>query len=485
MKLVALTLLCLFTFSGFSQIQFYKQFSNNGYDFAEGIVQLPDSSYLITGSSSSFGDGPAQAFLLKIDSLGAFEWSKSYGGIESEGGRRVMFIPNDGIFIAGFTNSFGAGAYDFYLAKTDMSGNLIWEKSYGTSSWERIYDAALTRDSGFILVGETTNTLDGESDMYIVRTDKNGNQMWTQQIGEEGEDIARTIDQIDDSTFAIGGVVYSSDSLASKGYLARIQDNGTLLWSLEIGPIGHHDVTELTVAENRINCVGMSIRANGDTATITTKYGLDGAFQFYIQDGALGADYGSGICKFGLGDKYCVALTSDNQYSFGGWDVNFIKYQNDLYYELKIAGVNFGRDEFLGELIATSDYGAIAVGTLMETAPGGAGFYVIKMRENGSFFNSGASTVYSSMVNVNDIDSKNENWKIYPNPTSDKIVVSSENLKKGVQIQLIDLLGRIVFESEAMEDFNSTLDLSIFPRGMYSLVIKNELSNVMKSVILN
>ena len=100
MQIVIKYLLFLFILSPIlvsGQIDFYKIYTNNGYDFGQGIVQLEDSSYLITGSSSSFQNGASQAFLLKVDSLGNYNWSKNFGGSESEGGRRVLYKKNVGV----------------------------------------------------------------------------------------------------------------------------------------------------------------------------------------------------------------------------------------------------------------------------------------------------------------------------------------------------------------------------------------------------
>ncbi|NBU90695.1 MAG: hypothetical protein EBS12_04520, partial [Flavobacteriia bacterium] len=123
------------------QNNFFKMYSGSGYDRGEGIVQLEDSSYAITGSSSSWGES-SQAFLLKIDTAGNYLWSQSYGGAESEAGKRVLYNADLGFYIAGFSNSFGSGDFDAYLVKTDLNGNKLWEKTYGKpSNWERINDA--------------------------------------------------------------------------------------------------------------------------------------------------------------------------------------------------------------------------------------------------------------------------------------------------------------------------------------------------------
>ncbi|MFM7662441.1 MAG: hypothetical protein ACKO6A_07230, partial [Bacteroidota bacterium] len=148
-------LFIFFVFNGFSQISFYKLYSGTGYDRGEGVVQLADSSYTITGSSSSWS-GNSDAFLLHLDSLGNYKWSRNYGGNESDIGRRVLFDPSLGYFIAGFSNSFsGNGNFDAYLIRTDDNGNTLWEKTYGTENWEKINDAIITKDSAILMVGET------------------------------------------------------------------------------------------------------------------------------------------------------------------------------------------------------------------------------------------------------------------------------------------------------------------------------------------
>lgn len=83
-QLIIITSFLFLTFISFGQIKFFKIFTDNGYDFGQGIVELSDSSYLLTGSSSSYGDSPSQVFLMKLDSLGTFQWSKNFGGSESD-----------------------------------------------------------------------------------------------------------------------------------------------------------------------------------------------------------------------------------------------------------------------------------------------------------------------------------------------------------------------------------------------------------------
>ena len=78
-KLRIIILFLIFAHSVNAQISFFKTYGENGFDFGHGIIQLADSSYVITGSSSSFQDAPSRAFMLKVDSMGQYIWSRSFG----------------------------------------------------------------------------------------------------------------------------------------------------------------------------------------------------------------------------------------------------------------------------------------------------------------------------------------------------------------------------------------------------------------------
>ena len=121
----------------FGQVKFFKIFTDNGYDYGQGIVQLADSSYMLTGSSSSFGDAPSQVYLMKLNSLGEFQWSKNFGGVEGDWGRRVLNW-NDSIFyVAGYSVSPISGFFTNYLWKYDAAGNQLFEKKRYGDSLER------------------------------------------------------------------------------------------------------------------------------------------------------------------------------------------------------------------------------------------------------------------------------------------------------------------------------------------------------------
>lgn len=481
MKNLAIILVFLVSATeSFGQISFYKQYSNNGYDYGEGIVQTEDSSYIITGQSSSFTEGPAQAFLLKVDSLGNYLWSSHYGGNESDGGKRVMYIENDGILVAGYTNSFGAGAYDFYLFKTDVLGNELWSETYGTESWDRVTDAALTSDSGVIMIGETLNTIDGESDILIVRTDKNGQEVWRRQIGGIGEDVANVIEVLDDSTFAVGGKTYIQDSLKHKALVFRIQDNNTLLWMDTIGPNGNYVINDMSfdLASGNIALVGAVIFPNGDTGLIENKCSINGVLvnENYAQ--VLSIQYYSGITPIGQNGKYATVIALNNQNSYGGFDLSINQNQNYLGWESGLAGVNYIGDEVLGQLISTNDGGAIAVGLINKIGVGGSNVFLIKVNENGPFFNSNDDLSTFSIVDISEIE-KDVALNVFPNPVATELTIQLDD-NSNSDVMMFDSYGRLVLDKTFTG--KATIPVDSLDNGIYFLEIKNLQSNKSKLV---
>lgn len=379
-----------------SQINFYKLFSGNGYDRAEGITQLADSSYLITGSSSSWNEN-SDVFLLHLDSLGNYLWSKNYGGLESDGGKRIMHNADLGVFIAGHSNSYNSsGDYDALLLKTDFDGNEQWRKTYGYSGfWEKINDAIMTLDSGIVMVGESLNTSNGNSDLCIIRTNSSGDTLWTKKIGGEGKDIANSIIKINNN-YLIGGQFFVADSNMTKGFVMEINDNGDVLRFDTISELsGNYYVTDLSLGVNKYYVIGYR-ETIGDNDDYYGVFDFSGTLidqhtfvypGFNAQLNQLA--YVSALDRVAIG--YQSLNPSTYQDAFDGSIAYF--FANSLYYIAPVwsmAIANFGEDK-INDLIETSDGSFIAVGynSFLDDGViqpnGGCNLFVVKIGPNDVF----------------------------------------------------------------------------------------------------
>ncbi|HNR85826.1 MAG TPA: T9SS type A sorting domain-containing protein [Taishania sp.] len=482
MKALIILFFLVVAFSINAQTPFYKQFSGSGYDYGQGIDELPDSSYIITGSSSSFTDGPSQMFLLKIDSLGNYLWSSSYGGTETDWGRRVKHVANEGYFVGGFTNSSGNGAYDFALWKIDETGNELWFKTFGTDGRERMHDMAITSDSGFVLVGETNKTTDGLTDVYVVRTDASGNELWTKQFANDGEDNAFSIKMLDDSTFIVAGTRFIGTK--NEAWFMRLQDNGDTLWT------NHHSINSFDFKVNDIEIVSGVIYGIGAIKdNVNNTYNHHIILKVNATNGSLigsdisGSNYmqGQAITTFAQNGLFCVATSMfEEGVSFGQDDVIFYGYNNIPVYYGNIGAVEYATQQVLGDMVTTYSFGAIAVGYNEEIGPGGSSVYVIRLKPWSSFYTSNDDFTTNPLVNIQSINTDNSAVVVYPNPASSVINVQTKK-SNDYQIQLIDVLGNLVFNQTYMSTKQLSIDATHLENGIYLLqLISNEGKSTLK-----
>jgi hypothetical protein len=110
--------------------------------------------------------------------MSATSFAKTYGGTNWDWTFSVQQTSDGGYIVAGTTWSFGAGSLDIFLIKTDANGNIIWAKTYGGTSWDEAYSVQQTSDGGYIVAGWTWSFGAGYDDIFLIKTDANGNIIW-------------------------------------------------------------------------------------------------------------------------------------------------------------------------------------------------------------------------------------------------------------------------------------------------------------------
>ena len=216
--------------------QWTKTFGGVSGEIGQSVQQTTDGEYIITGSTESFGNGNSDIYLIKTDGDGNEQWTKTFGGVDNEFGYSIQQTTDGGYIITGSTRSFGNGDNDIYLIKTDSQGDSIWTKTFGGVSGEIGQSVQQTTDGGYIITGFTYSFGNGSTDVYLIKTDENGTELWSQTFGGDGGDEGRSIQQTTDGGYIITGDFHLTDSLSNSDiYLIKTDGNGNELWTKTFG----------------------------------------------------------------------------------------------------------------------------------------------------------------------------------------------------------------------------------------------------------
>jgi len=209
-------------------LQWAKTYGGASFDWATSVQQTSDGGYIVAGATWSFGAGNGKFFLIKTDANGNIIWAKTYGGTIGEYARSVQQTSDGGYIVAGYTASFGAGNGDFFLIKTDANGNIQWAKTYGGTSYDLATSVRQTSDGGYIVAGSTESFGAGGRDIFLIKTDANGNIIWAKTYGGIYRDSATSVQQTSDGGYIVAGYTDSFGAGGRDIFLIKTDANGNI-----------------------------------------------------------------------------------------------------------------------------------------------------------------------------------------------------------------------------------------------------------------
>lgn len=341
------------------------------YDRGNSVCQASDSGYVATGRTASFGNGGGvNLYLFKTNSKGNIAWQKNYGGKGTEEGECVQYTKDGGYIVTGFTDSQGNGASDVYLIKTNSQGDAEWVKTYGGNRVDKGHYVVQVKDGGYIITGATYSYGMGSVNAYLIRTTINGDTLWTKNYGGEGIEEGHCVYETADGGFVLTGRTNSFGSGDYDVYVIYSNSGGRLLWMRTFGGSGNEE--------------GLSIKQTKDGGFIilghTMSYGAGGTDVYLIRTdskgeakwtrtfGGVNDDFGRAVHETADGNFIVVGYT--NSMGVGGNDAYLlcVNPDGDTIWTKTYGGKG---DEFGNDVRETFDNGFIIAGSRF--AQGSAG----------------------------------------------------------------------------------------------------------------
>jgi hypothetical protein len=303
---------------GFGQ-QWQRTYGGSRNDFGYAVVQTRDSGFIVTGYTTSRGAGHKDVYLLKTSALGDTQWSRVYGGANDDIGWSVAQTYDGGYIIAGETYSFGAGQNDVYLIKTNAAGDTQWTRTYGSSLFDAGYSVRQTLDSGFVVAGYTYGS--NMFDMYLVKTNSSGDTLWTATLGDVNDDKAYCIRQTSDRGYIVTGY-HSPDQNHSDIYLVRVDAGGHQVWAKSYLATAHSAGYAVMQTPGGYIVAGFSGAATQEDVQLV-KTDTGGENPQYASFGGAGTElaYDARL----LPDGGCIIAGMTNSFGSGGADLWLVR----------------------------------------------------------------------------------------------------------------------------------------------------------------
>ncbi|MGZ4054313.1 MAG: T9SS type A sorting domain-containing protein [Bacteroidia bacterium] len=441
-----------------------KQYGGAETDFGEYAKQTADSGYIIVGITNSFDTSIySDVYVIKTNSLGDTLWTKTYGGSGDELGQFIQQTTDGGYIIEGHTDTFGQHG-DFYLIKTDATGDTLWTKNYGGPRHDHGYCVQQTNDGGYITVGHSLS-FGVNGGFCALKTDANGDTLWTKGYGGNTNSFCYSVQQTTDNGYILAGYTDCFGAGGNDIWLVKTNSIGDTLWTKTYGGTG----------EDLCNCAKQTTDGGYIVVGSTSSFGFGSDDVYLIRLNSSGDTLWSKIFGgVGADNGYYVDQTSDGGFiisastnSFGAGDYDFYLIKTDA------AG-----NSSCHEMNAATEI-KIPAPIIQNMSPAYSSTYSV-VRNTQTHTSSGTSMVNAcdySGINALDQELSSE-IILYPNPSSGTVILQSDK-KMGI-IQIYNCLGESVYKGKADNTYLQ-IDLGKLAPGMYFVQTQDSFIKLIKN----
>ena len=433
-------------------VQWSKTFGTGIGENGTDLKQTSDGGYIIAGTTNSYS---TDIFLVKTDLNGNLQWSNSYGGTSSaEMGNSVDQTSDGGFIVAGHTDGYGAGQWDIYLIKTSNNGNLLWTRTFGGPEMEDAFDVKATSDGGIIICGYNNSFQTYDGNVYLIKTDANGTKLWSKSYNALGGDAGYSIQQTSDGGYIVSGQTWNYTSGFSDALLLKVDGLGNMQWAKACGGASYD--------------YGYSITQTSDGGFMmtgeTTSFGALGADLFSVKTNSIGnlqwsKMYGGAANE----DNWSSGVqTTDGGYALGILGGSFGSGNGDFYFLKTDNSGNSGCNQ--NSIGAVLNTWTCAVISPADTISSGGIKSAITTTVNNP------ATMTSTLCVATGLFEQTNNfvYNLFPNPMTNSAILKFENLSnESHSLRLYNTNGQLSLSISDITSDKIEIERNNLSNGLY------------------
>jgi type IX secretion system substrate protein len=496
---ILIGLFLVFGVTGFSQtpaIEWQHSYGGTEYQHCLDVLETDDGGFIgFSNTTSDDGDislnhGQTDVWVFKTDNTGGIEWEKSFGGSEIDAIRNALKTNDGGYIFCGLTDSNdydvsgNHGDYDFWVVKMNATGDILWQKCFGSFNEDQARDISPTADGGYIVTGYTFSIVGqvtgnhGQSDVWVVKLSADGTIEWKKCYGGTSADKGTAAIQTADGGYAIIGEakLANGDITSNHGLLdiwvIKVNATGIIEWQKTYGGTANDmGISIVQNADGGYTMMGETSSSDGD---ITGHHGgkdiwvagLDTLGNILWGKALGGSDWETPSHMQSAGPNFIISAetsSSDGDVSgfpgyYNCWVVK-VNNQGTILWEKSIGG---GDQDGAYNAHLTTDGGCIVAAVNLshggDAIPGGIGV-------------SNAWLIKLAPDNLNTEAPVKNNITIYPNPVTSLLNIRADDISVLKKADIYDLSGKLLLSPEI--GLNA-IDISSLASGIYLLNITGE-----------
>lgn len=438
-------------------IQWTQTYGGSGQDGAESMVSTDDGGLVIAGFKSPTAFGYKDVLLMKTNASGNELWSRTYSLGLNDIARSIRKTVDGGFIVAGMTEV-NPQTFDPFLIKTDSAGILQWQRQYdyGFGDDDRAHGVWQTSDGGYIIAGQTwlMHGPFGNYDMYIIKTDANGDVQWNRIFYRENEggDVALAVQQTNDGGYIIGGFTQSS---VWASYIIRTDSLGNATWSNIYPGEWQSECYEIqAVDDGGFILTGTESSFETDTDVLLMKLGATGNVLWKKIYGSVDADQGESIQQLPDGGYVVAGMSA---HGAGSYDMYVVR-TNASGDSLWTKTTGGSSDDRAFSIVSGQEASYFVAGWAWSYGQGLGDVYLVKLADLASGVTDKEILPTSAVLHQN-----------YPNPFNPSTTITYDlQITSHVTLKVFDILGREVATLVDGEESAGTKSVSLNAGNMAS-----------------